>query len=88
MTVAPDGRVGNHPLLVILFFLLPRAPDIVPVLLTLVLCLYLTVIGRREQEPRPHFTWWGWWLSLVLLTHFIGYLGLRSFVAYRRWRGA
>jgi hypothetical protein len=87
MTVAPGAGLGNHPVLVILFFLLPRAPDII-LLLTLVICLYLTVIELREQDPRPHYTWWGWWLSLVLLTHFIGYLALRGFVAYRRWRGA
>jgi hypothetical protein len=72
---------------VILFFLLPRAPDLV-ILLTLAIALYLTIVELREMEPRPHWKWWGWWLSLVFLTHFIGYLGLRGYVAYRRWHGA
>ncbi|MGH3011769.1 MAG: hypothetical protein ACRDMY_08000 [Gaiellaceae bacterium] len=52
--------------------------------LTLVVALYLTVIELRDMEPRPHFVWWGWWLSLVFLTHFIGYLALRIYLAYRR----
>jgi hypothetical protein len=52
--------------------------------LTLALALYLTVIELREFEPRPHFTWWGWWLSLVFLTHFLGYFILRGYAAYRR----
>lgn len=82
MTVALRHPVGNDPP-VILFYLLPRAPDII-ILLTLALCLYLTVIELREPEPRPHWKWWGWWLSLVFLTHFIGYLGLRGYFAYRR----
>ena len=71
----------------ILFFLLPRAPFLI-LALTLGIALYLTVIELREMEPRPHWKWWGWWLSLVFLTHFIGYLGLRGYVAYRRWHGA
>ena len=52
--------------------------------LTLAIALYLTVIELRELEPRPHFTYWGWWLSLVFLTHFIGYFILRGYAAYRR----
>ena len=28
------------------------------------------MIELRELEPRPHWKWWGWWLSLVFLTHF------------------
>jgi hypothetical protein len=42
------------------------------------------VIELREFEPRPHFTYWAWWLSLVFLTHFVGYLILRGYAAYRR----
>jgi hypothetical protein len=72
---------------VLLFYLLPRAPDII-ILLTLALAMYLTVIELREFEPRPHWKWWGWWLSLVFLTHFIGYLGLRGYALYRRWNRA
>jgi hypothetical protein len=29
-----------------------------------------------------------WWLSLVFLTHFVGYLILRVFAVYRRWHQA
>ena len=68
-------------------FLLRGAPGAVPILLlTLAVALYLTVIELRELEPRPHWKWWAWWLSLVFLTHFIGYLALRGYVAYRRRR--
>jgi hypothetical protein len=52
--------------------------------LTLAIALYLTVIELREFEPRPHFTYWAWWLSLVFLTHFVGYFILRGYAAYRR----
>ena len=49
---------------------------------TLALALYLSVIELREL--RPHWKWWVWWLSLVFLTHFVGYLVLRGYAAYRR----
>jgi hypothetical protein len=54
--------------------------------LTLVIALYLTVIELRDMEPRPHFLWWSWWLLLVFMTHFVGYLALRvyAFVHHRR----
>lgn len=51
-------------------------------LLTLAIALYLTAIELREF--RPHYLWWSWWLLLVLLTHFVGYLALRVYVAVRR----
>jgi hypothetical protein len=72
---------------VLLFLFLPGAPDLI-ILLTLALAIYLTVVELREFEPRPHFKWWGWWLSLVFLTHFIGYLALRGYGVYRRWNQA
>ena len=66
-------------------FFLRDAPGALPILLlTLAVALYLTVIELRDMEPRPHWKWWGWWLSLVFLTHFVGYLALRIYVAYRR----
>ena len=68
----------------ILFFL--PGPPIVITAVTLAVALYLTVIELREF--RPHFLWWSWWLLLVFLTHFIGYLALRGYVAYRRSHGA
>jgi len=67
---------------VILFFILQGIP--IPLLLALVLALYLTVIELRDLKP--HYTWWIWWLLLVLMTHFVGYLILRvyAFVHKRR----
>jgi hypothetical protein len=52
--------------------------------LTLALALYLTVIELREMHV--HFLWWFWWLFLVVMTHFVGYLFLRAYVVYRRWK--
>ena len=71
----------------LLFLFLPGAPDLV-ILLTLALAIYLTVIELREFEPRPHFKWWGWWISLVFLVHFPGYLALRGYAVYRRRHSA
>jgi hypothetical protein len=85
-TLALAASFPHHPH-VLLFWLVPNAPDII-VLLTLALALYLTVIELREMEPRPHWKWWGWWLSFVFLTHFIGYLALRGYAVYRRWNQA
>jgi UPF0716 family protein affecting phage T7 exclusion len=53
--------------------------------LTLAVALYLTVIELREMEPTPHYAWWIWWLLLVFMTHFVGYLFLRAYAVYRRW---
>jgi hypothetical protein len=69
---------------VILLLLLEQAPALM--LLTLALALYLTVIELRGL--RPHFLWWAWWLMLVFLTHFLGYLALRVYVFAQRWRQA
>jgi len=64
----------------VLLLFLPVPPPIV-VIFTLLLALYLTVMELREL--RPHFTWWSWWLLLVFMTHFVGYLALRAYVLYR-----
>jgi hypothetical protein len=85
MTVARRRAVGNDPSMIFVYF--APAGQII-LLLTLVVALYLTVIELRELEPRPHYTWWAWWLSLVFLTHFVGYLALRGYAAYRRWHRA
>lgn len=85
-TLALGAPFAHHPP-VLLFWLVPNAPDIL-VLLTLGLALYLVVVEMREMEPRQHWKWWGWWLSLVFLTHFIGYLALRGYVVYKRWNQA
>ncbi len=56
----------------------------VVMLLTLAVALYLTVIELREL--RPHYTWWIWWLLLVFMTHFVGYLVLRAYAFATRRR--
>ena len=83
MTVARGGAVGND-LLVFFVYLAPAGQ--IMFLVTLAIALYLTVIELREQEPPPHWKWWAWWLSFVFLTHFVGYLILRGYVAFRRHR--
>ena len=51
-------------------------------LIALAVVLYLT--GLELRQWGPHWKWWIWWLLLVALTHFFGYLVLRGYVAYRR----
>lgn len=70
----------------LVILLLQFAPPLM--LLTLAVALYLTVIELRQLEPRPHYTWWIWWLLLVFMTHFVGYLILRVYVVVRRHREA
>jgi hypothetical protein len=69
---------------VLIFLLLGFTPWLL--LLTLALALYLTVIELRELDL--HYTRWVWWLLLVFLTHFVGYLLLRGYTAVRRHRAA
>ena len=64
-----------------LLFFLPGPPPVL-LALTLALALYLTIVELREL--RPHYLWWSWWLLLVFMTHFVGYLALRGYAAYRR----
>jgi hypothetical protein len=64
----------------VLFLLIGQVPLVL--LLTLLLALYLTYI-----ELRPLALGWRvklWWFLLVFLTHFVGYLALRAYVARRR----
>jgi hypothetical protein len=65
---------------VLIFLLLGFTPWLL--LLTLAIALYLTVIELRELEL--HYTWWIWWLLLVFMTHFVGYLLLRGYAFFRR----
>ena len=65
----------------VLFFL-PGSPPVPILAFTLAVALYLTAVELRGF--RPHYLWWFWWLLLVFLTHFVGYLALRGYVAYRR----
>jgi hypothetical protein len=69
---------------VLIILLLGFSPPLI--LLTLGLALYLTVIELREL--RPNYGWWIWWLLLVFMTHFVGYLALRAYVAVRQYRQA
>jgi len=64
------------------FFSGPGIPAVL--LLTLAVALYLTVVELREL--RPHYTWWIWWLLLVFMTHFVGYLVLRVYAFIHRRR--
>jgi hypothetical protein len=86
MTVAPEDAFA-HDGRVFLVYLSPPAGQVI-FMLTLVVALYLTVIELRELEPRPHYAWWVWWLLLVFMTHFVGYLFLRAYAVYRRWNVA
>ena len=63
----------------IVFLLLGFTPWLL--LLTLALALYLAAIELRELDL--HFTHWAFWLLLVFLTHFVGYLVLRGYSVYR-----
>jgi len=67
---------------VILLFL--PGPPLAVILVSLALALYLTVIELREL--RPHFVWWFWWILLVFMTHFVGYLALRVYAFVQRRR--
>jgi hypothetical protein len=71
---------------VLILLLLGQTPLLM--LLTLGVALYLTVIELRTL--RPHFLWWSWWLLLVFMTHFVGYLILRvyAFIQHRRTAAA
>jgi hypothetical protein len=85
--VAPARSVAHDLLSMLFVYLLRGAPGALPImLLTLGVALYLTVVELREMNV--HWKWWAWWLSLVFLTHFVGYLILRAYVFYRRRRGA
>jgi hypothetical protein len=79
-------RAVAHDARVLVVYLAPAGQIVL--LLTLAVALYLTVVELRELSPQLHWKWWAWWLSLVFLTHFVGYLALRGYSAYRRWQRA
>ena len=68
----------------LVFLLLGWVP--IPLLLALALAMYLTAVELRQLQA--NWLWWMWWLSLVFLTHFVGYLILRGYGVYRRWQRA
>jgi len=65
---------------VLIFLLLGLYPWVL--LLTWAIALYLTLIEARQQHLDRMVTLW--WMLLVFLTHFLGYLALRGWVFYRR----
>ena len=66
----------------ILFVLLGHTPVIL--LLCLVGLLWLTWVELRNEDLEPLVQLW--WYLLVLLTHVLGYLVLRVWLAFRRRR--
>ena len=79
--VVHDGGVLHGPdaharmTRVIIFLLLGFAPWLM--LLTLA---HRALPDRgRAARARPHYGWWVFWLLLVFLTHFVGYLILRGY---------
>ena len=68
----------------LLFVILGHTPLIL--LVCLLGLLYLTWIELRHEDLEPIVkVWWG---LLVLLTHVLGYLALRVWIAIRRRRAA
>lgn len=66
----------------LIFVLLGFIP--LPLVLALALALFLTVVELRQL--RANYLWWIWWLLLVFMTHFVGYLILRVYVFTTRRR--
>ena len=67
----------------LLFVLTGQAPPVL--LVALGICLYLTVWdlwSEKDMAVMPK----AWWVLLVLLTHVVGYLGFRVWIAQRRRR--
>jgi len=60
---------------VLIFIVLGWVPW--PLLLALAVVLWLTVVELLEW--RPHYAWWAWWLLLVFIANFVGYLVLRAY---------
>ena len=65
---------------VLIFLLLGFYPWVL--LLTWVVALYLTFIEARQQHLDGLRTLW--WMLLVFMTHFVGYLALRAWVFVKR----
>jgi hypothetical protein len=75
------GSLLRDDLRVLIFILLDSVPWLL--VLTLAVVMWLTVVELLEW--RPHYVWWFWWLLLVFLTNFVGYLFLRAYRVYQRW---
>jgi hypothetical protein len=68
----------------LLFVLTGQVPPIL--LIALGICIYLTVWDLWSEDLE--FMQKAWWVLLVLLTHVIGYLVFRVWLARRRGAGA
>jgi hypothetical protein len=68
----------------LLFVLTGQVPPIL--LVALVICIYLTVWDLWSEDLAV--TQKAWWVLLVLLTHVVGYLVFRVWLARRRGAGA
>jgi TctA family transporter len=80
LALAPSAVLTETYGPVLIFLLLGVYPWVL--LLTWVVALYLTFIETRQQHlDRVHTLWW---MLLVFLTHFLGYLALRGWVFYQR----
>jgi hypothetical protein len=67
----------------LLFALTGQAPPIL--LVALAICIYLTIwdlVSEKDLAVMPK----AWWVLLVLLTHVVGYLVFRVWIAQRRRR--
>jgi hypothetical protein len=68
----------------LLFVLTGQIPPIL--LVALVICIYLTVWDLWSEDM--DFEKKAWWVLLVLLTHVLGYLVFRVWLAHRRGAAA
>jgi hypothetical protein len=69
---------------VLVFVLLGYVPWVL--VLALAVVMWLTVVELLEW--RPNYLWWTWWLLVVFMTNFVGYLALRAYRVYERWSTA
>ena len=80
LALAPSAVLTETYGPVLIFLLFGFYPWVL--LLTWAVALYLTFLETREQQlDRMHTMWW---MLLVFLTHFFGYLVLRGWVFIRR----
>jgi hypothetical protein len=79
-SLARSARLVDDPS-VLIFLLLGYVPWVL--VLALAIVMWLTVVELLEW--RPHYVWWFWWLLLVFMTNFVGYLFLRAYRVYQRW---
>jgi hypothetical protein len=68
----------------LLFALTGQVPPIL--LVALAICLYLVVWDLWSEDLQ--FLYKAWWFSFVLITHAVGYLAFRVWLAHRRGAGA